>query len=380
MTKESTGVSDEPTRIVDIIGRFVAGQSGSLLATADAVGADVRLQVGSDRSDDCAVYRLGNDLALVAGSDYVRGVGFSLFELGHLSLHDIGYYLVAANVSDVVSMGATPIGLLTVIRYPKSMSDAEFQEIVAGIHSACSDFGTLNVGGDIGGAEKVILSGTALGVCRPEDVLLRSTARPGNLVAITGHTGLAGAAMTYFTKKDQKGWNLPSEIEERLLAAWRRPRAQVEAGRVLGSKRLATACQDSSDGLKATLEQMAEASGVQVIVDEALVPIHDAVAAVASEAQLDPLGLALSNSVDFQLVFTLEASQLEELSVAFESHGLHFHVIGEVAAASDSGALLRRGDILEPLPGVAWRHQSEESSDIASGILEGLGVDGDSEE
>ncbi|WP_420446476.1 thiamine-phosphate kinase [Candidatus Poriferisodalis sp.] len=370
MNDVSAIISDEPTRIASIIGRYVMGQSDSLVATSDDVGVDVRLQTGADQFDDCAVYSIGTELALVAGSDFVRGVGFSLFELGLLTLRDIGYYLVAANMSDVASMGAIPIGLLSVIRYPSSLTDDEFGQLIAGINSACTDFGVLNVGGDIGGAERVYLSATGLGMCHQDHVLLRSGAEHGDLVAVTGTTGLAGTAMAYFTKKDESGWSVPVDTERQLLDSWRHPQAQVLAGRVLGSQRLASACQDSSDGLKATLEQISEASGVQIAVDAHRVPVHPAVAAVAHEAGVDALDLTFGNSVDFQLVFTFEPAKFDRLSAAFKKYDLQFHIIGEVMSdRGETGAFLRFGEELEPLPGVAWRHQMESSSEIAAEIL-----------
>ncbi|WP_411760478.1 thiamine-phosphate kinase [Streptomyces tunisiensis] len=366
MTSREPVYSDEPTRVKQLVGDFLSGQSG---AEVGPDGLDVVLSVGADARDDCAVYDIGSPVTLVVGSDYIRGPKFILHEMGFLSDFDIGYYLAAANISDIAAMGATPIGLLSVIRYPHELDDAGFREVTAGIHQACTDFGTLNVGGDIGNAERVILSGTALGVCRPGKVLKRSGARPGDLLCVTGACGLLGAAVAYFPKEDSfLPGRLPEDAARKLLDSWRRPRARVAEGRVLSEKPFATSCQDTSDGLKATIEQVMQASGVGFRVTERDVPVDPAVRMVADLMQVDPLALTMSASSDFQLVFTLAPDDLEACLAEFTATGLDFFVIGE--ATDDGEARLVGDEGGRPLPGVAWKHQKSDVSLLASGSSE----------
>jgi selenophosphate synthase len=72
-----------------------------------------------------------------------------------------------ANLSDIAAMGALPIALLTVVRYPRSLPDDDFTALMEGIRDACRQVGTPNVGGDIGSAERIILSASALGIVAP---------------------------------------------------------------------------------------------------------------------------------------------------------------------------------------------------------------------
>ncbi|WP_330173975.1 thiamine-phosphate kinase [Streptomyces sp. NBC_01498] len=354
--------SDEPTRVRQLVSQFFDNQSG---ADVGPDGLDVLLSVGADARDDCAVYDIGSPMSLVVGSDYVRGPKFILHELGHLSDFDIGYYLAVANISDIAAMGATPIGLLSVIRYPHEMDDAGFRQVVAGIHQACADFGTLNVGGDIGNAERLILSGTALGVCPPGKVLRRSGARPGDLLCVTGACGLLGAAVAYFPRRGTFPRTLPADSEQKLLDSWKKPRARVAEGRVLARKPYATACQDTSDGLKATIEQLRGASGVGFRVNARDVPVDPVVRDVADLMGVDPLALTMSASSDFQLAFTVAADDLAACRAEFTSTGLDFTVIGE--ATEDGEALVVDDNGVRPLPGVAWKHQKSDISLLASG-------------
>ncbi|MGY4982436.1 thiamine-phosphate kinase [Streptomyces sp. 900105755] len=361
MTFHEPVYSDEPSRVKQLVSEFFSGQSG---ADVGADGLDVLLSMGADARDDCAVYEFGSPVTLVAGSDYIRGPKFILHEMGLLSDFDIGYYLVAANISDIAAMGATPIGLLSVIRYPHEMDDAQFREIVAGIHQACTDFGTLNVGGDIGNAERLILSGTALGVCRPGKVLKRSGAQPGDLLCVTGACGLLGAAVAYFPKRDSFQRTLDADAERKLLDSWRKPRARVAEGRVLSEKPYATSCQDTSDGLKATIEQIMEASGVGFRVTERDVPVDPVVRMVADLMKVEPLALTMSASSDFQLAFTVAPDDLAACRAEFTATGLDFSVIGE--ATDDGEALVVSDEGTRPLPGVAWKHQKSDVSLLAS--------------
>ncbi|WP_245848127.1 thiamine-phosphate kinase [Lentzea kentuckyensis] len=344
--------SDEPTRLANIIADLFHDQS----AMAEQIAVDecstVRLVAGADAQDDCAVFRMSGNHELVVGSDYVRGPKFRLYEMGHLSDYHLGYYLVAANVSDIAAMGAHPIGLLSIVRYPADMSDDAFKSIMQGIKDACARFHCPNIGGDIGSAERLILSATALGTCARGDTLFRSGAKPGDLVCLTAPTGYAGAAMEYLrARKPNPAIN--DLYLEQLLDSWRHPSARVDEGIKLAASKRVTSCQDTSDGLKATVECIASASGVGITVFEDSVPLPESVVAVAQHLELDPLGLVFGDSVDFELTFTAPPDAVDQLR-----NQLSLHVIGEV---NDGGeVLLRRSDGRESaLPGKAWRHAPE---------------------
>lgn len=363
MTIESI-YSDEPTRVAKLVDALLSGQSGSVLG--DGPGPNATLTVGADLRDDCAVYDLSEPVTLVAGSDYVRGPKFALYEQGLLTNYDIGYYVVAANVSDIAAMGASPIGVLTVVRYPNDLDDDGFLDIMAGVHQACADFGTLNVGGDIGNAERIVLSASAIGVCRTGTALTRRGAQPGDYLCLTGPCGVLGAAVAYFPKRASNGWSLPDAIEDDLLVGWRRPRARVAEGRLLSTGGYATACQDTSDGLKATIEQLAAASGVGFDIVEDDIAIHPAVSAVAKLIGSDDITLAMSASADFQLAFTVPADRIDACRDAFASNGLSFDVIGRATAPDAGVTFVGRDGTRHPLPGVAWKHQATDVSGLVT--------------
>ncbi|MCE7008591.1 thiamine-phosphate kinase [Kibdelosporangium philippinense] len=341
--------SDEPTRLAEYIAKIFRLDTGTNEVEV-APGTSARTVFGADAQDDCAVVRMTGEQDLVVGTDYVRGPKFRLYEMGHLSLFDLGYYLVAANVSDVAAMGARPLGLLSVVRYPPDMPDDDFLQVLAGIRAAASDFRCPSIGGDIGSAERLFLSATALGVCPPGKALLRNGARPGDVLCLTGPTGTAGAAMAYL-RSGLEHAEIEREHREVLLSSWQRPRAKVAEGALLGDSGVVTSCQDTSDGLKAAVHGIADASGVGFVIDQARIPVAAEVRAVCKFLGTDLMATVMGDSVDFQLVFTAPRDELSRL-------GLEIHPIG-VATRERSVVLAGAGARRSELPGAAWRHVDE---------------------
>ncbi|HEX5594056.1 MAG TPA: thiamine-phosphate kinase [Solirubrobacterales bacterium] len=329
----------------------------------DLGGAQIDVAAPATAGDDCAVVDFKGELSLVWGSDYVRGSKFTLFELGLLDYFDVGYYLVVANISDIAAMGAQPIGVLNVVRYPGEMSDEDFATVLNGAREAAAVSGCELLGGDTGGAERLILSASAIGVCERGRALLRSSARPGDAVCLTGKVGNPAAAIVHFGRGDTKAGAISESAEADLLKSWRRPEARVPQGRLLTANQLAHACQDVSDGLRATAYELAAASKVKVVLDEKSIPIDDAAGKVAAAAGVDPLALAMSASVDFELFFTVPPSKVDQMRDTFAAEGHEVWIIGEVTEGSGAALRLADGSTTE-LPGVEWRHQREEVTEV----------------
>ncbi|MFE3196081.1 thiamine-phosphate kinase [Nocardia sp. NPDC059240] len=338
---------DEPGKIAQIV---VPALGDATMRSSLSNGATAELLLGAGAQDDCAAFRLRGDLVLVAGTDYVRGPKFSLYEKGFLSNYDIGWYLAGANISDVAAMGAVPVGLLSVVRYPKSLPDSDFAELIEGIRDGARAVGVLNVGGDIGSAERIILSASAFGVVEPSNLLPRTGARPGQLLCLTGPTGLAGSAM----KLANQGEDISGDDYSALLARWQRVSPRVEHGRIFANHPGVTACIDTSDGLKGAIETLARASGMAVDVDEACLPVHDSVRRAAASLNHDALQLVFGDSVDFELVAAIDAEAVTEVARECAESGLELHVIGSIRAGS--GAMLSRRGVTTNIPGDVWRH------------------------
>jgi thiamine-monophosphate kinase len=328
----------------------------------------VRLRAGVSENDDCAVYELPGGMSLVVGMDFVRGTEFWLFQAGLLSFVDIGYYLIVANLSDVAAMGATPIGLTTVIRYPSTLSDDEFTDIVRGISMAASEYQAPIVGGDIGGYDQVVLAATALGIVPSGDCMLRTGAKNGDSLCVTGPLGLPSTAVAYYTLARPAGMVLAQEDEILLLDSWRRPKAHIAAGISLARSHTIHACQDVSDGAKATIHQLAQASGLSFEVLETNLPIHEVTHKVASFLGLDPVALAFTSSVDFQLMFTVASSDVAIVRRALVNNSVcQLHVIGHATSEGTESTMVRLDGRKVLIPGQVWNQQQGDPNDIFLG-------------
>ena len=313
--------------------------------------------VGTGEADDAAILQVSAGEYLVVSSDFVRGSGFYLFELGYLDYFDVGYYLIAANASDLAAMGAKPIAATTIVRYTDKMTDDDFVSVFRGIKAAADEFGLEIVGGDIGGHSADVFAATAIGSVRPDRVLMRNGAHIGDVLCVTGPVGRPITALTYFKKAKPAGLTLALDVEEQLLNSWRRPIARVREGQIISDLNCATACQDISDGLKATIDQISEASNVSIRVYEDKIPIIEATNVVAQYLGTDPTALAMSASVDFELLFSLPVGRVTETMVALSHVGCHATVIGEVIQQGDN-LLVDRAGTERILPGVAWQQQT----------------------
>ena len=226
--------------------------------------------------DDAAVLPATGDGVLLLAVDTVVAAVHA--DLALTSLADFGWKAVAASVSDIAAMGGDPGYVLVSVSGP---TGTDLDELYRGIRDASETFGCPVVGGDLTNARELVVSVTVSGTC-PGRPVLRSGARPGHLVWVTGPVGSSAAGLRL----------LRDGIRDRdpLVAVHARPVARLAEG---SAARLAgaTAMIDVSDGLAADLGHLAGSSGVDV--DLAEVP-------VVVGASLDE---GLHGGEDFELVF-----------------------------------------------------------------------------
>ena len=316
----------------------------------------VKLIAGVEACDDCTVLNIEKPTTIVMTTDFVRGAGFDLYKEGLLSFYDLGYFLIIANISDITAMGAIPFGLLTVVRYPPEMSDEDFREIFEGMKAAAKKYDAVIIGGDTGGFDRLVLSATALGVSLTGKPLMRSGAKSGDMLCVSGPVGGAATALSYYRIAKKRGFKLDDVDEETILKTWKQPQARVVEGRILAENEMATSCQDVSDGLKITVAEIGQSSHVGTEIFEENVPILDATRKVADFLGIDPYRLAFSASVDFELVFSVPPEKYNACQKLFLQNACELHKIGVITSTPEHKFRRKNGD-LQDLPGIGWKHQ-----------------------
>ncbi len=272
-----------PVKEFELIYRYFAGLGR---------GEAVELGVG----DDCAIVRLEDGERLVTSIDtLVEGVHF----FPDTFPEDVGYRAVAVALSDLAAMGARPLGMTLALTLPE-VDDLWLHAFSQGVGQASAQYGLPLVGGDTT-AGPLTLSVSVFGAVPAGQALLRSGARTGDQVCVSGPLGDAAAAVACL----QGHWQPDAEDAEYLLRQLYRPTIPLALGRrLLG---VASAAIDISDGLLADAGHVARASGVRLNIDPQLLPLSPALAGLEDREAV--LRWALAGGDDYQLLFTLPPGQ-----------------------------------------------------------------------
>lgn len=248
---------------------------------------------------------------------------------------DIGAKAIAVGLADVAAMGAVPAAVLVGLALPPDTPVDWVDALTDGIADECRRAGAAVAGGDISGADRVVLSVTAMGDPAGLSPVRRSGAAPGQRVVLAGCTGRSAAGLAAL----QAGRDTDAALAA-VIAAHRRPRVDYAAGRLLAEAG-ATSLIDVSDGLLADLGHIAEASGVRIDLDARAVPVADEVTAAAAALGADSREWVLTGGEDHAFAGTMPVDVAPPAGVV---------TIGEVGAGS--------GVHVDGLPvsGGGWRH------------------------
>ena len=210
--------------------------------------------------DDGAILATAPDKSLVVTTDVlVDGVHFSDRTT---SPFDVGWRSAAANLSDLAAMGASPLGITVGMSLPGSTTVDWVEQVYAGLKACLDRYHTLLVGGDLCRSQVISLAVTALGEVNPQRAILRSQARPGDAIVMTGLHGLSRGGLELLGNLSQDD-NLNSQTKARLIEAHQRPKPRLDILPYLEQipEDVAIAGMDSSDGLADAISQICHASG-----------------------------------------------------------------------------------------------------------------------
>lgn len=245
--------------------------------------------------DDAAVV-VAADGRVVASTDMlVDGVHF---RTDWASGEQIGRRAALAAMADIAAMGATPTALLVAVSSPGDTPTELILGIGRGLHAEADAAGAGLVGGDLSRSPVLTIAVTVLGDLGGRAPVLRSGARPGQVIALAGRVGWAAAGLAVLSR----GFRSPAAA----VNAYRVPEPPLAAGPAAAAA-AATAMIDVSDGLVADLGHLARASGVVLVVDTAALTVPPRLAEVAAALGKDPLGWVLTGGDDHALAATFPA-------------------------------------------------------------------------
>jgi len=263
---------------------------------------------------------------------------------------DVGYRSLAVNLSDVAAMGARPVLATIALGVSASSDEAWILEFYRGLLGLANSSGTAIAGGDITRSPGIMISLAVVGEVRPSNCKLRSGARPGDVVAVTGPLGASRAGLTIALDRPELQ-TLPEA--QSALAAYRTPVPRLAEGRWLGASRSVHAMMDLSDGLSTDLPRMCVASGCGARIDD--VPVDRAASAIAASTGADPLGFALDGGEDFELLVAVDRRAFDYVSRRFAGRfGRPLLRVGSFVA--EGGVSIRRDGNDRPLRSAGWDH------------------------
>lgn len=258
-----------------------SGSAGDTVADVSEVEALKRIFPRLPQSA-AAIVGPGDDAAVLAAPDgrYVVTTDMMVhgpdFRLAWSSPEDLGWKAAATNLSDVAAMGAVPTALVVAIAAPQSLPVPALERFADGLRAACELLapGCGVVGGDLSVSETLTIAVTAFGDLEGRPPVLRSGARPGDTVAVSGRLGAAAAGLRLLFAQavDDDGVPEPGRFAEvaaahpDLIDAQLRPRPPLADG-PLAARAGATAMLDLSDGLALDARRVAVASGVAIDID-----------------------------------------------------------------------------------------------------------------
>lgn len=242
--------------------------------------------------DDCAVLRLGPGRDSLVTTDFtLEGVHF------RREWHppeSVGHRCLARGLSDIAAMGGEPIAAFLSLALPRDLPQAWVDRFARGLINLARKHGLTLAGGDTAASPNGILADIiVVGTVPRSKAILRSAARPGDRIFVSGELGGSAAAVARMIASRKK-------VNPRDYRPHFYPEPRIELGRILREKQLASAMVDTSDGLSTDLAHICEESGVGAALDSALIPLGR-VGKPPREVDLD---LALHGGEDYELLFT----------------------------------------------------------------------------
>jgi len=273
--------------------------------------------------DDVSAYEIGNGKLAILKTDMLVDKtdvpeGMSLWQAARKA--------VVMNISDFAAKGAKPMAILVSLGLPASMKRKDVEEIGKGLNAGARKYGAYIIGGDTNEASDVVISLSLFGIAKKDALMLRSGAKPENIVAVTGPFGKTAAGLKILLN----GFKVQKGIRERLLESVLMPHARLKEGLALSHTRTVTASIDSSDGLAWSLHEVARASNIGFLINS--LPIAEEVDKFAEINRLDPLELALYGGEEYELVLTIKPNFWRKAEKAVKQIGGELLRIGKVTA------------------------------------------------
>lgn len=309
--------------------------------------------------DDAAILDF-NDKVVVTTDLLVEGVHF---DLSYMPLKHLGYKAVIVNLSDVYAMNANASQITVSIAVSNRFPLEALEELYEGIKTAAKIYNVDVVGGDTTSSTTgLLISITAIGEAKEEDIILRNGAKPNDLLVVTGDLGGAYLGLQVLEREkevykvnpnSQPDLDMYSYIIERQL----KPEARKDIIKLLKDLEVKpTSMIDISDGLSSEIMHLCKQSKVGCDLYENKIPLDPQVISTCEEFDIDSTTVALNGGEDYELLMTIDQKDFQKIKA-----NPNLTVIGYMREESDGMHLVTRAETKIPITAQGWNSLSDQT-------------------
>ena len=308
-----------------------------------AAGGRARAAVTEGIGDDCAILQLPPETEALVTTDFtLEGIHF------RREWHQpevVGHRCLTRGLSDIAAMGGEPLAAFLSLALPRDLPQDWVGRFTRGLLALARKHGVTLAGGDTGESPRGILADIiVVGAVPKGKAILRSGARPGDRLYVSGELGASAAALVELRAGEKRAGK--KTVSPQTFPRHFYPEPRVAVARFLREHRLASAMIDISDGLSTDLAHICEESRVGAEIDSALVPR----AIVGKPLRDVSLDLALHGGEDYELLFTVPAGRRVPARIA----GVRITEIGRITRSRK--ILLRSPKGIGQLVPRGWEH------------------------
>lgn len=280
------------------------------------------------------------------------------FDLATTTPWQLGYKSIAVNISDIAAMGGVPRHAVVSIALPPATSSDFVVNLYKGMKEICREFSVNIVGGDtVSSPHGLVINVMVSGEVEPANLVRRSGAQPGDIVAVTGYLGNSAAGLALLAAGEWEDYTFAWPLVTTHLT----PRPQVKAGQLLAGFG-ATSMDDISDGLASEAHEIAKASKVGIKLYAGQIPLAAELKEAADKLGKPALDYALYGGEDFQLVFTMEPGQYEAFKQAYPD--ITIFRVGEVVEDGQGVTLVDETGNVHALEAGGYNHFRQEEQNV----------------
>ena len=308
--------------------------------------------------DDAAVLDFKNQQVVLTTDLLIEGVHF---DLSYMPLKHLGYKAAIVNISDVCAMNATPTQITVSIAISNRFPLEALEEFYAGIKIACEKYGVDLIGGDTTSSTKgMLISITALGVLKAEEVVYRSGAKPNDLLVVSGDLGASYLGLQVLEREKQVFLVNPQSQPDLsnydyLVERHLKPEARKDIIEMLKELDVKpTSMIDISDGLSSEILHICKQSNMGCKLYEDKIPLDQQVISTCEEFNINSTTVALSGGEDYELLFTVAQEDFDKIK-----GNPSMTIIGFMTEAKEGVNLITRANQQIELTAQGWNSFKE---------------------